>query len=63
MERTDPPSTRCTFFVTIDQAELFEAGAPGDRIEMHEERDAQPTGRVLTARILALWKIDRSLLV
>jgi hypothetical protein len=63
MERTDPPSTRCTFIITTDHAELFDSGSPGDRIEMHEKRDAQPTGRVLTARILALWQIDRSLLV
>ncbi len=53
-DRKDPPSTRCTFVITCARKELFEAGVPGDRVEIYEERDGQTTGRVLTARVLSI---------
>jgi hypothetical protein len=56
-EDRDPPSTRCTFILTSAERQLFAAGAPGDRMELHEQVDGRPTGRVLTARILRLSRV------
>jgi hypothetical protein len=61
-DRTDPPSTRCTFVITSSRRELFHAGVPGDRVEIYEERDGLTTGRVLTARVLsvACFRVDEA---
>ena len=61
-ERKDPPSTRCTFVITSARKEMFEAGVPGDRVEIYEEREGRTTGRVLTARILGVtrFRVDEA---
>jgi hypothetical protein len=56
-EDRDPPSTRCTFILGCGERQLFAAGVPGDRIELYEEVDGRPTGRVITARILRAGRV------
>jgi hypothetical protein len=56
-EERDPPSTRCTFILTTRERQLFAAGVPGDRIELYEEVDGRPTGRIITARILRVARV------
>ncbi len=53
----DPPSTRCTFILSTGERQVFMAGVPGDRMELYEEVDGRPTGRVITARILRLARV------
>ena len=48
--------------ITSARKEMFEAGVPGDRVEIYEEREGRTTGRVLTARILGVtrFRVDEA---
>jgi hypothetical protein len=55
--RKDPESTRCTFIIEAAERHLFEAGSPGDRIEIYEQGGSGRTGFFVTARILSVDRI------
>lgn len=57
MSPKDPESTRFTYIMSLDDVRLFDIVTGGDRIEMHEERNEQHTGRLVTARVLEVKKI------
>lgn len=59
-QSNDPPSTRCTFVLAIDEPELFEMATPGDRLELVEPACGRDEVRVVTARVLRVRKVPKT---